>query len=147
MSSLKSERTYQGLTFQNKFFTLFNALSPEKYHLVPSTQDYETFDFYLFKVGEVEPFIIEFKSRSGHWHDTYQETLVDYLKIMKLRAMSKKAYVIVCYEDLSIVVDVTANPDAIILGEFDNREKPVALYKIEGLKTIPISLEDLRAIE
>lgn len=147
MPQVKEERIAQGLNLQDKFFILFNALDPDKYHLVKSNQEYEIFDFFLFKTNEIEPYLIELKTRPGKFHDTFNDTLIDYIKIIKLRSMSKRAFVIVCYEDLSVVVDVSQNPDGLIVGQYDNMEKPVALYEVSKLKTLPISLEALRAIK
>ena len=146
-AGLQEIRRSQGLDFQKKFLKVFNSLYPESYQLVPSVQEFEIFDYYLFKKEEIEPYIIEFKTRPGKYHNTFQDTLFDYLKLIKLRALSRKAKVLICFEDVTLIVDCNELPFTVGLGLFDGIEKPVAFYEVSKLKQLSIGLQALRLIE
>ncbi len=146
-AELQEVRIAYGLDFQKKFLKIFNALDPENYHLVPSLQEFEIFDYYLFKKGEKEPYIVELKTRPNKIHTHFADTLVDYLKLLKLRSLSRRSYVIVCYEDISIVIDANIEPESVIVSLIDGMEKPVGLFEVAKLKKLGISLEALRLIK
>lgn len=146
-AGLQEIRIASGLDFQKKFLKVFNALDPENYHLIESTQEFEIFDYYLFKKGEKEPYIVELKTRPNKLHTHFEDTLIDYLKLLKLRSLSHKSYVIICFEDTSLIINASLEPESVIVSVIDNMEKPVGLYEVAKLKKLGISLEALRFVK
>lgn len=145
-AELQTVRIARGLDFQKRFLRVFNEIS-NNYHLVPSNQEFDIFDYYLFKQGEVEPYLIELKTRPGKTHNQFGETLFDYLKLLKLRNLSRKTKVFIVFEDTTVIIDTNELPEGVIVGQYDNHEKPVALYSVSKLKKLDVSLEILRSIE
>lgn len=133
---------------EDLFLDVFNEFHP-KFYLLKCSQDYNTFDYWMVEQNEREAHIVELKCRPGKkaFEDRY--AMLDYLKIVKLRALAigLNVYVFFLYEDKTLIFDTAWVIDKFRETIWNNNSALLAGWFAEKAKSIPIGLKDLRKIQ
>lgn len=130
------------------FLERFNAQYAKQYRLVLCSQDFSTFDYWMFDVRKPKamPYLVELKHHKSR--DISKTNLIgcDLIKIQKLKAYSQdtRAFVFHLLNDGLLIQDVTTPLDDIRDIIYQGRSVVLGLIKLSNcVKQLSLGYQDL----